>query len=137
MKLYLDTSALAKRYIREPGSEAVQARCAQASEILLSPLCILEMISILGRLKEERKLSEEIYQAIKKDFFEDIKEAVFLELDQDIVREAINCIERTGLRTLDSIHVATAHQMKSDLFLTGDRAQKKAAKVMGLKTEEV
>lgn len=137
MKLYLDTSALAKRYIQEPGSDTVIARCGQATKIFLSPLCIPEMISTLSRLKEERKISQSIYQTIKEGFLEDAEEASFLKLDEEILRATINCIEETGLRTLDAIHVATAHKMKCDLFLTGDHQQKKAARTMGLKVEEV
>jgi predicted nucleic acid-binding protein len=137
LKLYLDTSALAKRYIEEQGSKTVLEKCAQADEIMLSPLSVPEMISVFNRLREERKIPEDSYLDIKNNFLEDLTEVVFLEMNQEILLESVECIEKTGLKTLDAIHVATAQKMKCDLFMTSDHQQKKAAKSMGLKVLEV
>ena len=40
---------------------------------------------------------------------------------------------KLGVRTLDSLHVACAIELKTDLFLTFDDRQAKLAKVQGLK----
>jgi len=36
MRLFADSSALAKRYLPEPGRETVLARCAAADEMIIS-----------------------------------------------------------------------------------------------------
>jgi predicted nucleic acid-binding protein len=41
---------------------------------------------------------------------------------------------RWGLRTLDSLHVATALELKAQRFWTFDERQKKLAQAVGLKT---
>jgi hypothetical protein len=36
MKLFLDSSAFAKRFVEEPGSQDVEILCSQATELCLS-----------------------------------------------------------------------------------------------------
>lgn len=43
-------------------------------------------------------------------------------------------IARLGTRTLDSLHVAAALELKAERFWTFDDRQKKLAKAVGLKT---
>src|ERR1700737_4109486 len=61
MKLFFDTSAIAKRYVAETGSNAVLELCEQAESIGLSILCLPELTSTLCRLVRERKLSKAKY----------------------------------------------------------------------------
>jgi len=137
VKLYLDASALAKRYLLEPGSEKVMNRCRQADEVLSSALCVPEIASIFHRWKREKKLSEDVYHLLKGEFAADIEDATLLEPDSEVIREAVYCIEKTGLNTLDALHLATAIKARSDLFLSADIQQQKAARLMGLRVEEI
>jgi len=135
LKLYLDTSALLKRYIQEADSETVMRRCAKADRVHLSALCVPELISGFQRLKREKKIGEDVYSVLKQEFALDAEQAMVVEPNKDVLREAVLCIERTGVRTLDAIHIATALKLGSDLFMTADRAQGEAAKTMGLRCE--
>ena len=54
MKLFLDTSAFAKRYVAEPGSEKVMALCQEADALFVSVICLPELISTLCRLVREK-----------------------------------------------------------------------------------
>ena len=137
MKLYLDASALAKRYLLEPGSETVLNRCQHAEEILSSAICVPEIASIFHRWRRERKLSEDLYHLLKGEFAADIEQAILVEPGTEVLREAVFCIEKTGLRTLDAIHLASALKTGCDLFLSADIQQQKAARVMGLRVEEI
>lgn len=137
MKLYLDTSALLKRYVHEIGSEPVMSRCAKAERILLSGLCAPEMISAFRRLIREKRLTEDIYNILKKDFYVDSDEAIVAEPDREILLEAVGCVERTGLKASDAIHVVTALKLGCDLFMTADLQQGKAARAMGLRCEVI
>ena len=47
MKTYLDSSSFAKRFVDEAGSDAVEAICAEASELGLSVICVPEIVSAL------------------------------------------------------------------------------------------
>ncbi|TLY83330.1 MAG: type II toxin-antitoxin system VapC family toxin [Gammaproteobacteria bacterium] len=66
MKLFLDTSALAKRYIAEQGSDGVLRLCREAEQLAVSVICLPEMISTLNRLVQERRLSRAKYQVLKQ-----------------------------------------------------------------------
>lgn len=135
MKLFIDSSALAKRYVREPGSDQIAVRCGEASEISLSVVCSVEIISALNRLRREGKLAPRLYKQLKQEFGCDISEARIIPLDDQVIRLAKHCLEKSPLRTLDAIHVASAIVAKSDLFLSSDQQQVRAAMLAGLKTE--
>ena len=62
MKIFFDSSAFAKRYIDEPGSDSVEAICQNATELALSVICMPEIISAMNRIPSkfdgELKISE-------------------------------------------------------------------------------
>ena len=64
MKLFLDSSAMAKRFIDEPGSQRVEDLCAEATALGLSVICVPEIISALRRRKRERALTPRQYTQI-------------------------------------------------------------------------
>ena len=137
MRLFLDSSAFAKRYIAEPGSDRVAARCAEADQALLSVIALPEAMSTLNRLRREGKLSDDGYLALKQDIVADLGQATIIDLTPSVVARAVVCLERSPLRALDAIHVASAMECSPDLFLSADRRQCQAARGMGLKVEEV
>lgn len=137
MRLFLDTSALAKRYISEGGSDFVLMRCSEAEEILLSVICIPEIVSGLNRLKRERKLTRYRYRQLKEEFAADLAEATVLDLTEPVIQESIRCLENNAIRGMDAIHVASAAVFGSDLFLSADSRQCKAARQVGLRVDEI
>jgi len=135
MRVFLDSSALAKRYIEEPGTDRVVALCAEAEEILLSILCVPELISALNRRKREGKLSAQQYRSLKRELAADIAEANVMDINTEIIQETITCLEQVPVRTLDAIQIATAKQSLCDLFVTADRRQYDAAQLIKLEAE--
>ncbi len=137
MRLFLDSSALAKRYIAERGTDLVLERCAEADEIVLSVLCIPEVISGLNRLRRHNKLSYRKYAKMKRELATDVAEASMIDLTEGVIQEAIRCLERTHVRAMDAIHIASAIESVSDLFLSADTQQCKAARLVGVPVEEI
>ena len=137
MNIYLDSSALIKRYIHETGSEKVLNLCAQADQLFLSVLCVPEAVSTFCRLKRERRMTEEIYQLLKIDLQEDLQQTHLVEMTEEILETSVLCLEKSPMGTLDAIHLATALKAGCDLYLSSDIQQQKAARVMGLKVEAV
>ena len=76
MRLFFDTSAFAKRYVAEPGTERVLELCSQASSIGLAAICLPELISTLCRLVREGRLSGEQYNELKRDLLAQTMDAV-------------------------------------------------------------
>jgi predicted nucleic acid-binding protein len=108
---YLDTSALVKRYVEEPGSDRVRSICDPSSGPVLvaSHLAIAEMISALTRQVREGALVTPDYVRLRDAFRHDcLHQYAILPVSEDIVDHACRMLEQHTLRALDAIHLATA-----------------------------
>jgi len=135
LRVFLDSSALVKRYIEEPGSGRIAELMHKASEIAVSIICVPEVISACNRLVREKKITADQYKWIKKEFLLDLGEVIVIDLSNEIIGRAIQCLEKGATRSLDALHVASAVEIKSKLFVTADERQRVIARRMGLKVE--
>ncbi len=137
MKTFIDSSALVKRYIEEPGSERVLELMGKAKEIAVSIICVPEVMSACNRLLRENKIKQEQYEWIKDEFLLDIAEFVVIDITSEVIIKSIYCLEKGALRSLDALHISSAIEYKCGLFVTGDLRQHAIASSMGLKLELV
>jgi predicted nucleic acid-binding protein len=137
MRIYLDSSALAKKYIAEKGSERILTIWQEAEDISLSILSVPEVLSACNRLRREKKLDEKGYEAIKGGFLLDIEDTTLINVVPSIIEGAVRCLGGGTMRTLDAIHVASAMSIGSELFVTSDPRQAEGARAMKLQTELV
>src|ERR1700677_3239365 len=86
MKLFLDSSAFAKRFVEERGSQQVQELCSQAAELCLCVLCVPEVVSALNRRLREKHLTRLQYQQAKQRLAQEVNDAVVIDLTPDVVR---------------------------------------------------
>jgi predicted nucleic acid-binding protein len=135
MRVFLDSSAFAKKYIAEKGSEKVMALWQEAEDISLSILCVPEVLSACNRLRREKKLDQKAYKAIKDGLLRDIEDTSLINVVPVIVDGAVRCLEGGTMRTLDAIHVASAMSAECDVFVTSDPRQAEGARAMRLATE--
>jgi len=132
MKVVLDSSSLAKRYVQEAGSDEVEGILQSASELGLCILCLPEIVSALNRLCREKALTAAEYRQAKEALAADMGEATILQLTPAVVARAVELLETNPLRALDSLHVACALEWGADLFVSSDRRQCAAATNAGL-----
>ena len=132
MPVFLDASALAKRYIRETGSEEVEKLCREAEDITVSALCLAEIISALCGLRRERTLREDHYESIKKRLLVEFEDLTLCELAPQVIARAVVLLEAHSLRTLDALQLASALEMNAEMFVSADARQIKAARQQGL-----
>lgn len=137
MKLFLDSSAFAKRFVEEPGSQEVEILCSQATELCLSVICLPEIISALNRRLREKSLTRRGYVQAKQRLSEDVRDTIVINLTPDVVHTSIEILETTPVRTMDALHIACAAAWSADLFASSDHRQIAAAKMVGLKTKQV
>lgn len=135
MKLLVDSSAFAKRYVQENGSEEIETYLQSASELALCIILVPEIISGLNRRLREQFLSAKFYNKLKSQLLEDVHDATVIQITPSIISHAVKLLENNALRAMDSLHVACALEWKSDLFVTSDKRQFMAAKNAGLLTE--
>jgi predicted nucleic acid-binding protein len=137
VKVFADSSAFAKRYVEENGSETVSQVLEEASQLGLSILLVPEIISGLNRRIRENSLSSKDYGVVKQQLLDDVKDAVIIQLTPGVISSSVKLLEDSALRAMDALHLACALEWRADLFLTSDRRQYRAAVAEGLKTEAV
>src|SRR5688572_17995553 len=129
MSLYVDSSALLKRYVDETDSDTANALLASDSSLLTARHTIVEVRRNLSRLLDARDAG-----AAKTAFLADIAAIGIIELDQFICESAADIAEITGARTLDALHLAAARRIGGSAvpFVTFDLRQAQAARTLGL-----
>ena len=135
MRVFFDSSAFVKRYIRESGTDVVLAWCDQATEIVLSGIALPEIISALCRLQREGKITDAQYRQIKTFLLADIEDVAICDLTPEVLRQAVVSLEANVLRGIDAIHIGSAAALKVDVFVSGDKRQCDAATRAGLRVE--
>ena len=137
MKTYLDSSAFAKRFVDEAGSDKVEDACALASELGLSVICVPEIASALNRRRRERSLTKDQYVEAKRCLIDDVRDASIINLTVPVIGSAIAVLEASPIRAMDALHIACALEWGAQLFVSSDKKQLTAAKRAGLTTRKV
>lgn len=132
MNLFLDSSALAKRYVREPGSELVERRIQEADAVAVAVLCYPEIVSALQRRRREGKLTVPIAEAAQTALEHHLGDMSVVQLTSDVLERAVQLLKEHPLRAADALHVACAILWRADLFVSSDERQCAAAKASGL-----
>ena len=129
MSLYVDSSALLKRYVNEPDSEVAEAHLRSDPLLLTSRHTIVEVRRNLSRLLEPGDAT-----AARAAFMEDLGVFSIIELDELTCETAAGVAEVTSVRTLDALHLAAAQRVGGAAvpFLTFDVRQAQAARLLGL-----
>ena len=135
MKLFCDSSALAKRYIYEQGSESMDDLLQKASQLALCTILVPEIISGLNRRLREQIVSLREYRTIKRKLLEDVHDAIVLQITPAVISRSVQLLETNNLRAMDALHVACALEWQAECFATSDKRQLLAARNAGLLTE--
>jgi predicted nucleic acid-binding protein len=137
---YLDTSALAKWYLNESGSEEFETFLLGQEKATVSRLGAIEFRCLLARRRRARELSATTEQAMFEQFRTDVLNGhleVHPLLDEH-AHAALGLLERMEghpLRTLDALHLAIASALGATVFATADRVMAQAAAALGLRVE--
>ena len=137
MKLAVDSSSFAKRYVQEVGSDKLDRLLQSASELAFCVILVPEIVSGLNRRLREGVFTITDYRAVKKQLLDDVRDATVLQVTPSAVSRSVKLLESNVLRALDALHVACALEWEADLFVTSDRRQFEAAMNTGLRTEYV
>jgi uncharacterized protein len=127
LRLYLDSSALVKRYIDEEGSELVLATMDEADTWSACRIGYVETMRAVA-LADGRKAAAE--------FEADWPALEVVEVDADLVRHAAELTLSADLRSLDALHLAAALRLPGEelVLTTWDARLHQAARDRGLET---
>ena len=148
MSLYfLDSSALAKRYVTETGSAWVRALTDSAARnpLIIARITWVEVCSALARRQREGSLTPgEVTQATQTFRYDIDMQYQVAELDRTLAEVAGELVARHPLRAYDAVQLASALQVQSDLvraeaptliFLSADDRLLAIAQAEGLLTD--
>ena len=133
MRVFFDSSAFVKRYVREEGTDVVLSWCDQATELCLSGIALPEIVSAFCRLLREDLVSPVQYRHLKTMLMADISDAAICDLTPEVIRHSIISLEKNALRGMDAIHLGSALALNVDLFVSADARQCDAATQAGLR----
>lgn len=132
MLVYFDSSALVKRAIREPESDAmndaVDRFAADGVDMSMSTLALIE----LNRAVRARLDSDSSFEVVRL-----IEFALSGLLEYPINDQVTSIAARLGptsLRSLDAIHLATATLVNADLVCAYDQRLLQSASELGFRT---
>ncbi|MGH8274552.1 MAG: type II toxin-antitoxin system VapC family toxin [Gammaproteobacteria bacterium] len=137
MLVYLDTSALAKWYLNEPGSESFSEWIRSQQDTHISTLTGLELRCLLARRKRAGELSTVIAQQVFATFQGDVERGYLIRHDMHDEQfvSATHLLDRLtpiALRTLDALHLGVAHGIGAECLATADRIMAQAGRALGL-----
>lgn len=137
MIVYLDTSALVKRYFKEEYSAEVINYWADAEEIITSCVTYVEAMASFWRKKREGLTPEGLIREVSGLFKRDWESFIRVEVNEDLNEYVDLLIERHPLRGFDAIHLASAKVVHDSLqenfiFLCFDQRLASAAYEEGL-----
>jgi len=106
--LYFDTSALVKRYVREPGSSDVTLLWRSAHLVGTSVIARVEIEAALAKYVRMNLLSVENAYLALAQFQAEWESLIHLKLTYDVTELASELVWQHGLRGYDAVHLATA-----------------------------
>jgi predicted nucleic acid-binding protein len=139
MILYLDSSALVKLYIAEPGSDLVSASIAEATATYTHLIAYVEVRAAFAKALRVGLETAEGLVGHKREFETTWQQLDVVLPDETTVRRAGDLAEQFGLRGYDSVHLSAAESIWRQTdpgadfrFCAFDRALTDAARSIGL-----
>lgn len=127
MSVYFDSSALVKRYVQETQSELAKSFLESFTDQTTSAVTVIEVRRVIGRYVSA---IEGITAAAL--FKRDLSSMAIVEITAEIVENAAEIASKTHLRTLDSIHLASAMAASCTHIVTFDKKQALVAQSLGI-----
>jgi Predicted nucleic acid-binding protein, contains PIN domain len=137
---YLDTSALVKRYVEEPGSRVVDEIYRSAYKgvavLAFSYWNIAEAAVVFD--KYERKLGLEARELLRNLLRESatlsrLRRLVLVSVSPSLLQASVKLVLKHHIYVADALQVASAKSLNSYRFVTGDRDLARVAENEGLK----
>lgn len=135
--IYVDTSALAKWYFPETGSEPFSDWMQAQERTWISTLTVVEMNSLVLRRVRDSELDHQQADEVLATLTDDVNYGFLLlqPVDDSTVSGAVPILTRLSnhpLRTLDAIHLSVIHDLGASTLATADGVLGQAGRDLGL-----
>ena len=140
MSVYADSSFVVSLYLTDVHSLEARRRVQGSPPLILTALHRAEWVHALGQHQFRGTATAEVARRANSQLVEDEAAGLWREapLPEDAFELCADLARRygpkLGMRTLDTLHVACALELKAERFWTFDERQAKLAKAVGLKS---
>ena len=136
MSAYIDTSALAKCYVREAASLRVLEWADAQETPVTAALTLVEFRCLLARRRRGGQIDSRLEQRALAEFDSHVRSGAWRIhptpfADYASARDLIDMLPDVPLRALDALHLAVARSSGATQFATADKAQAEAATALG------
>jgi predicted nucleic acid-binding protein len=133
---YIDTSALAKCYIREHRSLEVLDWIDAHDVVSTSTVALVEFRCLLARRRRAEEIDATLERRALAEFDAHVRGGSWRMLHGSLsdlaeARDLIDILPAIPLRALDAIHLAAARRNTATDFATSDKKQAAAARALG------
>lgn len=137
MSVFLDASALVKRYVPEAGASLVDREVTAADAVYASRFSLVEVTSAIERRRREGGLSPAAREQALRSLGADAGRLRLVELGEAVVESARALLGRHPLRAADALQLASCLPLRertglSPRFLCFDERLNGAARSEGL-----
>jgi predicted nucleic acid-binding protein len=135
--VYVDTSALAKWYVNEAGSEEVEEYLRHVCPAHISLLTVAEMTSLVARRGRQDGMDAEIQAKVLSTFDSDVALGHLVLLPHTaesflLATSLLGAHPEVPLRTLDALHLGVMRSAGVATLATADQVMAQAAAVLGM-----
>jgi len=141
LSIYADTSFFVSLYVPDQHTPEAERRLAQRPVLWMTPLHVAEWTHAVEqqvfRKASSRREADLVFQKFQGHRSQGLwREAALPERAFEVCTQlAHEYAARLGVRTLDTLHVASALELKSEHFWTFDQRQAKLARAAGLRAD--
>ena len=137
MAAYLDSSALVKRYVREPGSPSIDRLFRQSGPLLVSAIALAECLAALARKRSDGSLSERGYRKARQACVDEWPSLNSVAVSDAVQERVVELLDGLSVRGMDALHLASALWARDELavelpLICADHRLLDAAKRVGL-----
>jgi len=130
--IYIDSSALVKRYLKENGSERVQKTLSGKNLLAVSKLAYPEVLSAFMRKHRAGELGEGPLKKVIDWFLLDWDKLIIVDMNDGLLPILRTLLHNYPLKGADAVHLASAlwlsQSLKENLvFMASDQTLLKAA----------
>ncbi len=140
--VYLDSSAIIKRYLNEPGSNVVRALYVKAYagdvKIAFNLWNIGEVLGALDKARRLGRIDEHEHCITRRRFLRETRRMVKLgvltaiPVKVKVLMKAWKLTEKHHIYVADALQITSAKHVKAEKFLTGDQKLHEVATAEGL-----
>ena len=139
MNIYLDTSTLAKKYVKEPGLSELIRLWKDSTALFTSAVTYAEMMASFHRKQRKVTLPEKTFRRMIASFRRDWQGLFRVEVSERLHDSIDRLVSEYTLRGFDAIHLSSAILMHDRLrqdfvFARSDQQLLQAARREGLAT---